>query len=199
MDRARCLEKNLVSRHVPLRGPSTWGVIAAPPRVQCFQETIWRLCHLDTVGHASKVCCRCCQSTQLAVGSHSSEHWVSLHKSTNGWKKREPQPATSQEVKNSADASKSFWGESRFRALWQTASVWAVFIAFLVFTNSRDTTKNSLCLATTTRQKTIRQIRRERSTEREIREKQASASRIQIPPVKLCWAAVSPQCLSRHS
>lgn len=90
-------------------------------------------------------------------------------------------------------------GESLFRALWQTASVWAVSIAFLVFTNSRDTTKNSLCLATTTRQKTIRQIWRERSTEREIREKQASASRIQIPPVKLCWAAVSPQCLSRHS
>lgn len=79
------------------------GVIAVPLRVQCFQETIWRLSHLDTLGRASQACCRCCQSTQLWVESHSPEHWVSLHKSANGWKTG---AATSPEVKYSVYVSK---------------------------------------------------------------------------------------------
>lgn len=66
------------------------GVIAAPLRVRCIQETIWRPSHLDALGCASQACCRCCQNTQLWVESHSSEHWVRLYKSKYPSKRQHP-------------------------------------------------------------------------------------------------------------
>lgn len=121
-------EENLVSHHVTFMWLKHSGVIAAPLRVQCFQETIWRPSHLDTPGHASQACSRCCQNTQLWVMSHSSEHWVSLFKSTNGWKTR---TASNRDVKYNVSVSKI--NLFHFRALWQTASVWAVSVASLLF------------------------------------------------------------------
>lgn len=69
-----------------------------------------------------------------------------------------------------------FLGESHFRALWQTASVWALSVLPYSFSSPKNTsviTTNNLCLATRTGQKTIKhiwQIWSKRSTEWETKE-----------------------------
>lgn len=69
------------------------GVVAAPLRVQCFQETIWRLSHLDTLFVALAKRAADVAKTHSCESSHIHQsNWLVCTRAEMA-KKQEPQTA----------------------------------------------------------------------------------------------------------